>query len=142
MFKLNNAETQLGQRAHVIGAPPQLGAWDPNKSKKLSATGTYPAWKNKDDDVVYVSEEDPNIEYKYFISSEDLDSLTWEDGENRKLNLSQFFDSGDTIVVEDQGFNKLDEKPRIYTTKEMESGPNLTQDFVPEYQLTDNFTES
>ena len=116
IFKLNNAETQLGQRAHLIGAPPQLGSWDPVKSKAMSATGTYPTWQNKEQ-VVFLSEDDAKIEYKYFISSEDLDEAQWEDGENRKLDLSSFFETGEVVVVEDQGFNLVGEQPRIYAAK-------------------------
>jgi hypothetical protein len=56
IFKLNHAETKMGQRAHIIGGSSQLGAWDvsilninllfiqPKKAPKLTANGTYPKW--------------------------------------------------------------------------------------------------
>ena len=61
------------------------------------------------------------------ITSEDIpDSATLENGDSRKLDLSEFFESGQTVVVEDQEFNRVDEAPMVYT-QDQESSQYLTQ---------------
>ena len=47
IFKLNHAETRLGQNAHVVGGTEQMGAWKPTRATRMTSDGIYPKWKNE-----------------------------------------------------------------------------------------------
>ena len=128
IFKLNHAETKMGQTAHLIGGAPQLGGWDPTSAIKMKTAGQL-SWQNKEQVLFLNEKEAANIEYKYMITTDDsIDSATLENGDSRKLDLSEFFESGQTVVVEDQEFNRVDEAPMVYTqNQDQESSQDLTR---------------
>ena len=72
---------------------------------------------------MFSSEE---FEYKYIISHENLDDATWENGDNRKVDLSNI--EGGVVVIEDQRFNAVGEETKVLA----QLGPILPQDYSPE----------
>ena len=108
----------------------------------MTSNGTYPKWQNKDN-IVFGSKAESIIEYKYIINNEQVSifivfhliqsETTWEDGNNRKVDLSNFFESGKTVVVEDDGFNKVGRKPKVYPQGQVPvaDGPPHTQNSQP-----------
>lgn len=57
--------------------------------------------------------EAANLEYKYVkVTTKSADQVEWESGDNRKLNLSMYFDQfsyqndGSFLVIEDKAFNQ------------------------------------
>ena len=75
---------------------------------KMTSVGTYPLWHNEDQ-IMFASEE---FEYKYVISHENLDEAIWENGDNRKGDLSNI--EGGVVVIEDQWFNAVEEETKVY----------------------------
>ena len=51
----------------------------------MTSVGIYPEWRNQEQ-LFFNSQE---FEYKYIISTKDLKEATWENGNNRKVDLSQ-----------------------------------------------------
>jgi hypothetical protein len=47
-FKINKAETKMGQSAFIIGSHPLIGSWDSKKCPRLTTSGQYPRWQTKD----------------------------------------------------------------------------------------------
>lgn len=121
-FKLNHAETRWGQRANVVGNISQLGKWDPKKGYQLD-WGTYPKWENKREQIKISSKEEAaKFEYKYVISDKRSDNLIWEKGINRTVDLTEYFDKGLDVVIEDLFFNAGGCPPKVYTkSKSVES---------------------
>ena len=75
---------------------------------KMTSEGTYPRWYNENQ-IMFASEE---FEYKYIISHENLDEARWENGDNRKVDLSNI--EGGVVVIEDQWFDAVGEETKVY----------------------------
>ena len=107
IFKLNHCETKYGQNCVIIGGSPHLGSWDPDSAPIMSSEETYPKWELKNRLVIESLEEASHIEYKYIIKGS---KNNWEDGDNRVIDLSRYYESGQAVVVvEDQRFNETEE---------------------------------
>lgn len=53
--------------------------------------------------------EAANVEYKYLICTKDLKKIVWETGDNRKVDLSAFYENSTEeyeLLIEDAGFNE------------------------------------
>ncbi len=84
----------LGENVLVCGNTKELGEWDVRRAFPLNykhVTSTpYPthlqssAWVGK----IELPRVKGTVEYKYVIHDENFDTFTWEDGENRKLELT------------------------------------------------------
>jgi hypothetical protein len=91
-FKLNKALTKIGEIVCIVGNQENLGSWNPASSKHMETNELIqPAWISSDQLVVNSIFEASNVEYKYVICSMDLKKMTWESGDNRKLDLSAFY---------------------------------------------------
>ena len=73
--------------------------------------GTYPRWQNS---IKIGSKKDAaKIEYKYVINDM-INGFIWEKGVNRSVDLSDYFDKGQDVVVEDLFFNAAGCPPKVY----------------------------
>ena len=56
------------------------------------------------------------MEYKYIIQNDKFETR-WEDGDNRKIDLSKYFDqfknTDGTVIVEDHSFGRSEKKAKI-----------------------------
>ena len=84
--------------------------------------------------VVNSIAEAKKIEYKYIVKNpKEADQATWEDGNNRTLDLSAFFDQfkgkDNVVVVEDEAFNRSSKPPKVYpvAVSELENPSNPHQ---------------
>ena len=58
----------------------------------------FPKWESKTNIM-----EPAILEYKYIRVNESGD-VTWEDGENRKVDLLMY--AGESVLIEDEGWNE------------------------------------
>lgn len=114
IFKLDHADTKLGRFTHISGSSKQLGSWKFSKAQEMNAKGTYPRWQSVDKVKFRSKEELAKIEYKYVVGGRNSKRPIWEKGDNRKVDLSEYYDKGKVIVVEDRSFNNKDNKPNVY----------------------------
>ncbi len=78
-----NYHTTFGQSVYVAGSIPELGDWDVSKALILNCDN-YPQW-NLELDIEHWKNP---VEYKYLIINDsDKSVVSWEPGENRKLNI-------------------------------------------------------
>lgn len=104
-FKINKAETKMGQSLFVVGNRSFIGKWDSKLAHKMSTNGKlYPAWESKD--TIEVSDPGEILEYKYIINN-DKNETIWEDGENRKVTLSG---KSGLVTIADECFGKKNKK--------------------------------
>ena len=134
-FRIKNAQTKVGQSVFVVGSLDCLGRWKPNAAKPMRTDKKlYPKWRGKDFAVVKSMAEAKKIEYKYIINNvNEADQVTWEDGNNRALDLSAVFDQfkgqDKVVVVEDESFNKSSKPSKVYpvAVSELENPSNPHQ---------------
>lgn len=84
--------------------------------------------------MIHSRHEAANLEYKYVKVTSKPESVEWESGDNRKLNLSIYFDQfiypqdGSYLIVEDKAFNQ----PAMAVIRKIES----QKKYVPPPQQT------
>ena len=83
----------------------------------MDSVGTYPRWQNKKQVKITSKEEAANFQYKYVIHDKKSKKNNWEKGVNRSIDLTDYFDKGMDVVVEDLFFNAGGCPPKIYEQK-------------------------
>lgn len=95
-FKLNEANIVEGQMVFLVGNIPQLGNWDVDKSKVLqNFRRNWPkSVQTSPFTIDHPTQETSILEYKFIICKVDFrnqkQSVTWESGENRRINISKY----------------------------------------------------
>ncbi|RIJ11424.1 carbohydrate-binding protein [Pseudomonas sp. 91RF] len=86
-FQCNNGVTTPGYSVYVVGARPELGAWDVTKAVKL-APSAYPAWTGS----IKFTGANPGdvVEWKCIIRNETNpnDVQKWQAGANNQVTLA------------------------------------------------------
>lgn len=86
-FQCNNGLTTKGYSVYVVGAPEELGGWDPAKAVKLDPA-PYPTWTGK---VGFKGAKPGDVvEWKCIVLKEDdLTVLKWQPGpDNNKVKMA------------------------------------------------------
>ncbi|GJQ13818.1 hypothetical protein GpartN1_g5609.t1 [Galdieria partita] len=82
-----NYFTQESQYLYVCGSAKFLGEWNPQKALKMNMfTAPDGAWRGDWRLEVQVSEIE-DFQYKYLVVDETSGNITWENGENRKMEF-------------------------------------------------------
>ena len=125
-FKLNRANTSLGEQIFIVGSLTSIGLWNPQAALPLETNERlHPNWVSPATQLIVSPQESPKFEYKYLNCLVDTSStkkrISWEFGENRVVNLTKFLESYKSdkkleLVVEDPGFNEKNSNfPRVFT---------------------------
>ena len=140
IFKLKKANTNYGDQLHIIGNDDEIGDWNVDKAAPMEYEEGY--WITKKP-ITITREQAPNLEYKYLVARGSIQNVNWESGENRSVNLAQYFDNVGKfedyrILLEDAGFNCKDKdhdhKPKII---EIKADTQLSQSILGELHKDD-----
>lgn len=122
-FKLNNARTTLGEQIFIVGNQTNLGNWNLDRAKEMETNSSiHPAWISSSSAIVLTKMDSAKIEYKYINCQVDhfkqKQKVTWENGDNRRLDLSKFYDKNSPdyeLLIEDPGFDMgKSDKPIVH----------------------------
>lgn len=111
-IRLSANNIPLNGEIVMCGNHPSLGSWQPDRAKKL--------YQNKDGlwEIALNRNELPEIfEYKFIqiINNNDVRKITWEQGENRKLEIPEL-SSNTSLIVNHYSINLVAKKTRIAGT--------------------------
>ena len=84
LFRVSAPQLIKGQSVAIIGSHPSLGAWNPTRYLRMEYIGKCEWMLSANVDSVLLP-----LEYKYVIISDETNELvTWEEGDNRKVELN------------------------------------------------------
>jgi hypothetical protein len=78
-----------------------MGAWNPKSAAKMTTdANSFPIWRS----LTYTVDKPDIVEYKYIIVDEQSGEVSWENGDNRIVDLTTVEARG--IIIEDDGWDK------------------------------------
>ena len=84
LFRVSAPQLAKGQSVAIIGSHPSLGAWNPARYLRMEYIGKCEWMLSANVDSVLLP-----LEYKYVIINDETNELvTWEEGDNRKVELN------------------------------------------------------
>eukprot|EP00347_Sterkiella_histriomuscorum_P002420 403368223 len=119
-FRLKKAETRMGENLFIVGNIPSLSNWNARSALPMNTDKSrYPQWDSVQSIQLNDVEALGQIEYKYIIKQNE--TVRWEDGKNRVVNLQQYH-LGQEIIISDQAFNMDGASPQIEIASQTSQG--------------------